>query len=76
MSKDIFKRKFFVFLFRVTRTGDQGNLGATIISAGLTEWQGLGIELCLTFVIVLVYLVKFLKNLLNKLVNKVFVLVF
>ncbi len=52
MSKDIFKRKFFVFLFRVTRTGDQGNLGATIISAGLTEWQGLGIELCLTFVIV------------------------
>ena len=47
---------FCVSLFRVTSNGHQGNLGATVISAGLSEWQALGIELSLTFVLVLVYL--------------------
>ena len=46
----------FFFGDRVTATGFQGNLGATVISAGLSEWQALAIELCLTFVLVLVYL--------------------
>ncbi|KZS00362.1 Neurogenic protein big brain, partial [Daphnia magna] len=40
----------------VTSPGHQGYLGATIVSTGLSDWQALGIELCLTFVITLVYL--------------------
>ncbi|XP_046637937.1 neurogenic protein big brain-like [Daphnia pulicaria] len=43
-------------LYGVTSPGHQGYLGATIVSTGLTDWQALGIELCLTFVITLVYL--------------------
>jgi len=43
-------------LYGVTRSGYQGNLGATVISSGLSEWQALAIELSLSFVIVLVYL--------------------
>lgn len=44
---------------RVTSPGHQGYLGATVVSQGLSDWQALGIELCLTFVITLVYLVGF-----------------
>ncbi len=51
-------RNFFSSFFRVTSPGHQGYLGATIVSNGLSDWQALGIELCLTFVITLVYLVK------------------
>lgn len=47
----------FLSFFSVTSPGHQGYLGATIVSTGLTDWQALGIELCLTFVITLVYLV-------------------
>lgn len=43
-------------LYGVTSPGHQGYLGATIVSTGLSDWQALGIELCLTFVITLVYL--------------------
>ncbi|EFX67431.1 hypothetical protein DAPPUDRAFT_261674 [Daphnia pulex] len=43
----------------VTSPGHQGYLGATIVSTGLTDWQALSIELCLTFVITLVYLIAF-----------------
>jgi hypothetical protein len=42
--------------FRVSASGHQGTLGATVISAGLSEWQALGIELCLSFILTLVYL--------------------
>ena len=45
------------FFCRVTSPGHQGYLGATIVSNSLSDWQALGIELCLTFVITLVYLV-------------------
>jgi hypothetical protein len=47
----------FLSFFSVTSPGHQGYLGATIVSTGLTDWQTLGIELCLTFVITLIYLV-------------------
>ena len=45
-----------LFSFRVSASGHQGTLGATVISAGLSEWQALGIELCLSFILTLVYL--------------------
>ena len=66
------KRKLKIYVlfsfFSVTSPGHQGYLGATIVSTGLSDWQALGIELCLTFVITLVYLVNhfiFLTNLLE-----------
>lgn len=49
----------FFSIYRVTSPGHQGYLGATVVSTGLSDWQALGIELCLTFVITLVYLVGF-----------------
>lgn len=52
------KKYIFFYFIRVTSPGHQGYLGATIVSTGLSDWQALGIELCLTFVITLVYLVK------------------
>lgn len=39
-------------LFGVSIPGHQGSLGSTTVHTGLTPWQGFGIELVLTFIVV------------------------
>lgn len=55
----VLTKEFYIYLFqfRVTTPGHQGYLGATVVTPTLSDWQALGIELCMTFVITLVYLV-------------------
>lgn len=50
---------FFLFFFSVTIPGYQGNLQAAVShSASLDAWKRFGVELVLTFIVVLSYLVS------------------
>ena len=43
------------FSHRATSSGYTGDLGATTVSQVITQWQGLGLEFLLTFVVVFVF---------------------
>lgn len=47
--------QFDLVFLRATSSGYTGDLGATSVSQVITQWQGLGLEFLLTFVVVFVF---------------------